>query len=75
MRWGHNTPLVRTILSLEGSFPLVSFGDVDKMVCMSEIYLHVDPGFARGVQQIFGEQKWIAVLLGNLVKSVEIHTK
>jgi hypothetical protein len=71
----HNTPLIRTVSSPEGGFPLVSFGDADKMVCMSEIYLGVDPGFARGVQQIFGERKWVAVLLGNFVKSAEIHTE
>jgi hypothetical protein len=61
----HTTPLVGTVSSLEGSFPLVSFSNADKMVCMSDIYLGVDLGFARGVQQIFGEQKWIAVLLDN----------
>src|SRR5271163_2004620 len=33
----HNKPFERTVTGMEGSFPLVTFGNADQVICMAEV--------------------------------------
>ena len=71
----HDLPLKRTITSLECGFPFIAFSYSDKVIGVSEVYGGVDSGFAFSGQQVGDEQKWISVLLGDLVKTSEVNTE
>ena len=42
----HYQPLKRSVLSLEGGFPFVSFGNAYEMICVPEIDFGVDSCFS-----------------------------
>ena len=60
---------------MESGFPFITFGDSDKVVCMSEINFGIDTTFLGSIKEISNEWKWILVLLGDSVKSTEIHAE
>ncbi|ESK80622.1 hypothetical protein Moror_9181, partial [Moniliophthora roreri MCA 2997] len=68
-------PLMRAISGPECSFPLITFSNSYKMVCMAKIELGIDFGLTRGIKKVRNEGKRIAILLGDLVKTSKIHTQ
>ena len=69
---GHYTPLVRSVVGPEGSFWFVTFGNVDKVVSMSEIDLGVHTGIPGSVQQVSNKRKWVAVFLHDPIETTEV---
>ena len=71
---GHYTPLIRSVMGLEGSYWFVTFGNVDEVVSVSEIDLCIHMGFPRSVQQVSNKRKWVAIFLCDPVETTEVHT-
>uniref|UniRef100_A0A0W0GFU7 Uncharacterized protein n=1 Tax=Moniliophthora roreri TaxID=221103 RepID=A0A0W0GFU7_MONRR len=71
----NDIPLVRAISGVKCSFPLVTISDPYKMVCMAEVELCIDRGFAQSIEQVGDERKWVSVLLGDLVKTPKVYTQ
>ena len=72
---GHYQPFIRPIAGVESCFPLVSRNNLDKMVCMPEIYLGVDFGLAGGVQKVGDQGEWVAILFGNFIEASEVNAE
>ena len=51
----HHLPLIGTIASVEGSFPLIALGNVNQMVCMSKIDFSIDLHLTWGVKEVGDE--------------------
>ena len=68
----HYTPLIRSVMGLEGSFWFVTFSNVDKVVSMLEINLGIYTGFLGSVQQISNKWKWVVVFLHDPVETMEV---
>ena len=62
-------------MDMEGSLPLITFYDMHKVICMTEIYGGVNTGFTCSRQVVRNKGKQVMVLLGNLVQSMEIDTE
>ena len=62
-------------MGFECGFPLVAFGDSDKMVCMVEVDFRVDPSLPRCVQQIQYEQDWVTIFFHDFIQCTEIDAK
>ena len=62
-------------MGAERCFPFITIGDVDQVICMSEIDLGVNPGLPGSIWEVGSEQNWVLVLLRDVIKAVEIHTK
>ena len=62
-------------MSLEGGFPFVSFGNVDQMVCMSEVNLGVNMSLVGRIQEVGDEGKQISIFFRDFVESAEIYTE
>jgi hypothetical protein len=71
----HNIPFVRTIASAEHRLAFMAFSDADKVICVVEVNLGVDPGLLGGVEEVSSEQDQISVFLCNAIQTTEIHTQ
>jgi hypothetical protein len=60
---------------MEGSFPLITCHNSDKVVSSLQINLSDNAGSSRGIQEISSEGKQILILLGNVIKGTVIHTE
>ena len=72
---GHYRPFKWSIVCSKDSFPFITIGNVNQMVSMAKIYLWINLSFVRWVQQIGDEWKWIMIILGDMVKTVEVNTE
>ena len=59
----------------KGSFPLITFSDLDEVIRMLQINFHIDAGFLRGVQQVGDQWKRIPILLSDLVETSEVNAE
>lgn len=73
--FGNNTPFERTVTSSEGGFPLITFGDPNEMISVSQVDLGINACFARDIEEVRNERKRISIFLRNVVEATIIHTK
>ena len=62
-------------MGFERAFPLIAFGDSDKMVHVVEVNFRVDPSLPRCVQQIQYEWEWVTIFFGDFIQHMEIDAK
>ena len=52
---GHHLPFIGAIVSLEGSFPLITLGNANQMVSMPKINFGIDLCLTQGVKEVGDE--------------------
>ena len=62
-------------MGFECGFPLIAFGDSDKMVHMAEVNFQIDPSLPRCVQQIQDEREQVTIFFGDFIQYAEIDPK
>ena len=70
----HYTPLIRSVVGLEGGFWFITFSDVDKVVSLPEINFGIHTGFPGSIQQVSDKKKWVVVFLRDSVETTEVNT-
>ena len=71
----HDLEIEGTITGSKGSFPLITGGNMDEVVCAAEVDLGVDLGGAEAIEEIGDERERISIFLGDLVKTVPVDAK
>ncbi|KIO08925.1 hypothetical protein M404DRAFT_133593 [Pisolithus tinctorius Marx 270] len=72
---GHYPPLIRTIMSVESSFPFIAICDADQTIGMAEVDLGVDFGVAWRVKQVRDEQQWIVIFFHDFIKPLIVYAE
>ena len=71
----HDQEAERAILSSEGSLPLVTGSDADKVVSATEVDLGEDMRLAEAVQKVWNEQEWVSVFPCNHIQAAPIYAE
>ncbi|KXN92783.1 hypothetical protein AN958_04027 [Leucoagaricus sp. SymC.cos] len=72
---GHNQPFKGAVAGPKSSFPLITFGDADKMVGVPQVYLGVQAGFAGSIQEVRNKRERVVILFSNVVEAAEINAE
>ena len=69
---GHHVPLKGSVSGSEGSFPFVTFMDLNEMVGMLEINFGEYPSLLRTIKEVSHSGEQVTILLCNLVEPSEV---
>ena len=59
----------------KGSFPLVTFGHSDKVICMPQVDFHINVSLPGSIEEVSNQWKQIPILLSDLVETLEVYAK
>ena len=71
---GHDAPFERAVAGPKGGLPLVSGGDPNEIVGVSEVDLGIDPSLPRSVEEVRDERERIPILPSDFIEAPVVHT-
>ncbi|EJF57828.1 hypothetical protein DICSQDRAFT_68362 [Dichomitus squalens LYAD-421 SS1] len=72
---GHYEPFKGSVAGPEGGLPLISGCNLDQVVSVPEIDLHIDPSLPGRVQEVGDQRERVTVLPGHLVEPTVINAE
>jgi hypothetical protein len=71
----HDQKVEGAISGSEGSFPFVTWSDMDKVVCASKVDLGEDTQVVEAIEEVWDERKGIVISFGDSIEAMPINAE